>query len=125
MLQNSPQLLLKVARNEAIGLKWKRDLTYGCSITLAGYGYPFTQVTGPHLPIKIKGKFDCDVWWNETTKSEGELFATGHRIADIVSTHRTLKGAIQRSYENVRRISCLSSYHRLDIGQSLWPPGTS
>ena len=28
-----------------------------------------------------------------------------------------------RAYDNIRRVRCLGSYYRTDIGQSLWPPG--
>jgi hypothetical protein len=32
--------------------KFKEKLNFGCSLTLAGYGYPFTQVRGPPLPLE-------------------------------------------------------------------------
>ena len=40
---------------EAVAFK---IMLFGCSLTLAGYGYPFTQVRGPHLPLEVDGKFD-------------------------------------------------------------------
>jgi len=48
---------------------------------------------------------------------------TGHRIADIAAIAETMQGAIDLAYKNIRKIYCLSSYFRLDVGKSLWPPG--
>jgi phosphoribosylamine-glycine ligase len=99
-------------------------MRFGCSLTLAGYGYPFTQVRGPQLPLEISGPFDCDVWWNEVARGAGgNLLATGHRIADVIALAPKLNAAIAKAYENIRKIRVVGSYFRTDIGQSLWPPG--
>jgi phosphoribosylamine-glycine ligase len=99
-------------------------LQFGCSLTLAGYGYPYVQVRGPQLPVEITAPLDCDVWWNEVLlDSEGALRSTGHRIADIVAFGSTLDQAIRKAYSNIRKVRSLASYYRPDVGQSLWPPG--
>jgi phosphoribosylamine-glycine ligase len=124
LLRNPLETFLRAARNEKITPEFRDDLNFGCSLTLAGYGYPFTQVSGPHLPLEVAGKFDCDVWWNEVTRDPaGQLAATGQRVADVIALSPTLEGAISRAYENIRKIRVLSSYYREDIGRSLWPPG--
>jgi phosphoribosylamine-glycine ligase len=124
MLKDPVGVLAKVARNERLGeIEFRNKLRFGCSVTLAGYGYPYTQITGPEFPIRVEGKFNCDVWWNEVRKSGRNLFATGHRIADIVAIENDLESAIQKAYSNIERIRCLASYYRTDIGASLWPPG--
>lgn len=125
MLENPVQALWEVVNDRKPEIRWRRDHHFGCSITLAGYGYPYTQVTGPHLPITVDGDFTCDVWWNEVAAdAKGALFATGHRIADVAAVQPTLAEAIATAYENIRKIRCLSSYYRTDIGKSLWPPGS-
>jgi phosphoribosylamine-glycine ligase len=124
MLRNPLETVLGTARNEKLAPRFRDELNFGCSLTLAGYGYPFTQVSGPRLPLEVAGKFDCDVWWNEVAGGPGgRLTATGQRIADVVALGATLEGAIGKAYENIRKIRVLSSYYRADIGQSLWPPG--
>lgn len=124
MLQDPLDVLLKVARNEPLGtLRFKKGLEFGCSVTLAGYGYPYTQINGPEFPVRVDGKFDCDVWWNEVRKNGPNLVATGHRIADVVAIGNELSGAIRDAYRNIQRIHSLASYYRTDIGASLWPPG--
>ena len=124
MLKNPAETLLRTARNQKLNPQFKTGAEFGCSLTLAGYGYPFTQVRGPQLPLEVDGKFDCDVWWNEVARGDGgELLATGHRIADVIALAPTLKAAIAKAYANIRKIRVLGSYFRTDVGQSLWPPG--
>jgi phosphoribosylamine---glycine ligase len=125
MLKNPAEIILRTARNEKLKLEFNDKLNFGCSLTLAGYGYPFTQVRGPQLPLEVDGKFDCDVWWNEVARSaDGNLISTGHRIADVIALAPNLKTAIAKAYANIRKIRVVGSYFRTDVGQSLWPPGT-
>ena len=125
LLHNPLETILGTARNEKLAPRFRDDLNFGCSLTLAGYGYPFNQVTGPHLPLEITGEFDCDVWWNEVARAaDGSLSATGQRVADVIALAPALDSAITKAYENIRKIRVLSSYYRTDVGRSLWPPGT-
>ena len=124
MLKNPAEIVLRTARNEKLKLSFNEKLNFGCSLTLAGYGYPFTQVRGPQLPLEADGKFDCDVWWNEVARGVDEnLIATGHRIADVIALAPKLDAAISKAYANIRKIRVVGSYFRTDVGQSLWPPG--
>jgi phosphoribosylamine---glycine ligase len=117
-------IVVNTARNRKLDLDFHDGLNFGCSLTLAGYGYPFTQVRGPHLPLEITEPFDCDVWWNEVTRTaDGKLQSTGHRIADVTALKPTLEAAVAKAYMNIRRIRVVGSYYRTDVGQSLWPPG--
>jgi phosphoribosylamine-glycine ligase len=128
LLEHPVEILLKTARNQRIELRFKPEWSFGCSVTLAGYGYPYVQVRAPALPIEVGGPFDagCDVWWNEVSQESGErLMSTGHRIGDVIAFGSNLEQAIQGAYRNIRRIRSLGSYYRPDIGKSLWPPGTA
>jgi phosphoribosylamine-glycine ligase len=124
MLKNPAEIVLATARNAKLKPAFNATLNFGCSLTLAGYGYPFTQVRGPQLPLEVDGKFDCDVWWNEVARgADGNLISTGHRIADVIALAPSLKAAIAKAYANIRKIRVVGSYFRTDVGQSLWPPG--
>ena len=124
MLKNPVDVVLRTARNQKLKPEFRRQLNFGCSLTLAGYGYPFTQVRGPQLPLEVDGKFDCDVWWNEVGGgSDGNLMATGQRIADVNALAPGLAAALAKAYANIRKIRVVGSYFRTDVGQSLWPPG--
>ncbi|MCS7336843.1 MAG: phosphoribosylamine--glycine ligase [Verrucomicrobiae bacterium] len=124
MLANPVEVISRTAQNKKIELKFRPGLEFGCSITLAGYGYPFVQLRTPHLPLTITGPFDCDVWWNEVTRdADGNLIATGHRIADVVALGPTVEEAVAIAYRNIRKIRLVGSYYRTDIGRIRWPPG--
>ena len=125
MLKNPVEIVRRTTRNEKLNPQFKSGLNFGCSLTLAGYGYPFTQVRSPHLPLEVEGQFDCDVWWNEVARgADGQLVSTGHRIADVIALAPTLDAAVANTYRNIRKIRVVGSYFRTDVGQSLWPPGT-
>jgi phosphoribosylamine-glycine ligase len=125
LLANPLETLLAAARNQKVQPRFVAGGNFGCSVTLAGHGYPYVQVRGPQLPVDVTGEFDCDVWWNEVARdSAGRLLATGHRIADVIGFGAGLEEARGRAYANIRKIRSLGSYYREDIGQSLWPPGT-
>ena len=124
MLNNPLETVLRTAQNKRLEPRFNEKLNFGCSLTLAGYGYPFNQIRGPQFPIDISGKFDCDVWWNEVAPgADGKLMATGHRTADVIALAPKLDAAIAKAYANIRKIRVLSSYFRTDVGKSLWPPG--
>jgi phosphoribosylamine---glycine ligase len=126
LLKNPVETLLRVARDQKLDLKFRDDWNFGCSVTLAGYGYPYVQQKGPPLPVETIAPFDdgCDVWWNEVSRdAEGRLLSTGHRIGDVIGFGPALEPAIARAYQNIRKIRSLASYYREDIGRSLWPPG--
>ena len=125
MLKNPAEIVWRTARNEKLNLRFKEKANFGCSLTLAGYGYPYTQVRGPQLALEVTAPFDCDVWWNEAARnSDGGLFTTGHRIADVIALAPTMKAAMAKAYANIRKIRVVGSYYRTDVGQSMWPPGT-
>lgn len=132
MMENPLDVILDVSHNRKPLIKWKKEKQYGCSLTLAGYGYPFIIPMAPQLPVSIEEPLrDCDLWWNEVDEKDDQLFMVhheaadmGHRIADLTACDTNLDSAIKLVYENIHKIRCLGSYYRLDIGKSLWPPGT-
>ncbi|HEX5400341.1 MAG TPA: phosphoribosylglycinamide synthetase C domain-containing protein, partial [Verrucomicrobiae bacterium] len=125
MLKNPAEMILRTARNEKLDLQLHDKAKFGCSLTLAGYGYPFTQVRSPHLPLAVEGQFDCDISWNEVARgADGHLVVTGHRIADVIALAPKLNAAVAKAYANIRKIRVIGSYFRTDVGQNLWPPGT-
>ncbi len=125
MLKNPVEAVLRTTRNQKLDLTFNEKVKFGCSLTLAGYGYPFNQVRGPQFPLDVTGKFDCDVWWNEVARdNEGKLLSTGQRVADVIALAPRLDAAIAKAYANIRKIRVLGSYFRTDVGRSLWPPGT-
>lgn len=102
--------------------KFKSDIPFGCSITLAGYGYPFLEVTGPACPVHLPTDRD-HIWLNEVTETQHEVLADGHRLLDVNGYGTDLNRALVDAYQRLAQIQCSNSYYRPDIGLSLWPPG--
>lgn len=124
LLEDPAAVFLCCARGQPLEIRFKPGARFGCSLTLAGYGYPFVKLTGPRVPVTITEPFTCDVWWNEVARgSDGRLVATGHRLCDVCAVAPTLPAAIAEAYANIRRLRSAGSYYRTDVGQSLWPPG--
>lgn len=124
LLSDPVKALADTIRNQPLDVHFKPGITFGCSLTLAGYGYPYIEIAGPRLPVRVLEPFDCDVWWNEIDIDANKNYVmTGHRIADVVALGGTMDEVIAQAYRNIRRIRCVSSYFRTDIGESKWPPG--
>jgi phosphoribosylamine---glycine ligase len=125
MLADPVGVLLATAQNRPLTLQFNERLAFGCSITLAGYGYPYVQVRGPQLPVEVAEPLGCDVWWNEVSSDrKGKLHSTGHRIADVVAIGPALEETIGKAYANIQKIRSVGGYYRPDVGRSLWPPGS-
>ena len=123
MLENPLEMLRAVIEPEfAFVPRFIPEKKMGCSVTLAGYGYPFLEVTGPAFPIKFTDT-EQDIWLNEVTGIEQQVLADGHRLLDVNGYGENLSEAIQNTYAIMETISCSNSYYRNDIGLSLWPPG--
>ena len=127
MLANPLETLIACASNRPLSPRWREERRFGCSVTLAGYGYPFTKMEGPRVPVVRRPGIPAqpaDVLWNEVALSaSGQLEATGHRICDVTALASTLSAAIHAAYAEIGQWSSLGSYYRRDVGQSLWPPG--
>jgi len=125
MLSNPMETMIACVRRERMEPRWRDGAVCGCNLTLAGWGYPYTQLNGPRMPISVEGDFTCDVWWQEVEgKVPDRLEATGHRLCDVAAFAADMPTAIELAYANIGRIHSLASYYRTDVGQSLWPPGS-
>jgi len=125
MLTDPVKVVQQVANNQTPDIAFHPERQFGASVTLAGYGYPYTQLTPPKLAVEVTEPLDCDVWWNEVDADiKGHVTTSGqgaNRLADIVGIGRTVEDALATAYRNIKKIRCPGSYYRTDIGQSLWP----
>ena len=112
-------------RGEDVTFQYRDDRAFGVSLTLAGYGYPYVQLEGPDLPVFVESGVESDIWWNEVRQDASQrLWATGHRIADVVAMGSELEDARAQAYATIARLQSPGAYYRTDIAQTLWPPGT-
>ncbi|MBC8259652.1 MAG: phosphoribosylamine--glycine ligase [SAR324 cluster bacterium] len=122
MLNNPVEVLLSVVQNQTPVLDWHPEKHFGCTLTLAGYGYPYVIPSVPKLPVEVSAPLSCDLWWNEVDEEDGQLymanhknFEMGHRIADVNACAAELGLAVEQIAKEIRKIRCLGSYYRLDL----------
>jgi phosphoribosylamine-glycine ligase len=124
MLEQPVNTLWTTVCNQKLAPRLRKEFSFGCSMTLAGYGYPYLRVRGPRTAVSCLAPFDCDVWWNEVEGSpENGLMAVGQRIADVIAFGETREAAVSQARANIQRIRSLGAFYRTDIGRTLWPPG--
>jgi len=130
MLNNPLDMLRAVIDGSNFSPDFNTDKPMGCSITLAGYGYPFLEVTGPSFPLTLPTALSSDkgdVWLNEVKAgkplSPSEVLADGHRLLDVNAFGQDKDTAVARAYALMQDLGCSNSYYRTDIGDTMWPPG--
>ncbi len=122
MLKNPVKVLLDVVANKNPILEWNPERFFGCTLTLAGYGYPYIVPSVPKLPVEVSSPLECDLWWNEVDEEDGRLYMAnhlnsemGHRIADVNACAENMPAAVEQIGNEIRKLRCLGSYYRLDL----------
>ena len=122
MLKNPVDVLLKVVQDQTPVLDWYADRFFGCTLTLAGYGYPYVVPSVPKLPVEVLAPLECDLWWNEVDEEAGQIYMAnhknhemGHRIADVNACAFDIDSAVVKIEKEIRKLRCLGSYYRLDL----------
>ena len=123
---NNPIDLFRALNGESFIPDFKASYRIGTSVTLAGYGYPFLEITGPAFPVLIEPYAQADIWFNEVTKGQNnDILADGHRLLEVNAYGESVEQALTHCYAQLQRIHCSGSYYRTDIGQTMWPPGSA
>ena len=122
MLKNPIKVLLEVVSKKNQIPEWNPDRVFGCTLTMAGYGYPYIIPSVPKLPVEVSSPLDCDLWWNEVDEKDGRLYMAnhvnsemGHRIADVNACSASLRSAVRKIEKEMKKLRCLGSYYRLDL----------
>ena len=87
-----------------------------CTVVMASSGYPAQYETG--FEITVDDDFAGDLYIAGAKLSEdGKLLTGGGRVLCVTCTAADLGSAIEKSYENVKRVHFANAYCRTDIGQ--------
>lgn len=87
-----------------------------CCVVMASKGYPMKYEKG--CPIKIDEEIADDVFVAGARLDEqGNLLSDGGRVLGVTATAPTLEQAIERAYENVKRVDFKGGFYRHDIGK--------
>ncbi len=87
-----------------------------CCVVMASDGYPKKYATG--FEIKAEKSDDYELYIAGAKLSDdGKLLTGGGRVLGVVSTDETLKGAVEKAYKSVEKVSFDNAFYRKDIGK--------
>ncbi len=96
------------------------DERYAATVMMVSGGYPEAYEKGK--PISgFNNISDSIVFHAGTSLSDTETLTSGGRVLAVTSYGNTMREALDKSYENVEKISFEKSYYRKDIGFDLKP----
>ena len=84
-----------------------------CCLVIASGGYPVRYSKG--YEIEIKGDID-NLYFAGAALKDGKLLTSGGRVLGITAIDDSLKGAIDKAYEQAKHVDFKDAYYRKDIG---------
>ena len=92
------------------------DDKYRCCVVLASEGYPLKYEKGKVIKGLDKVTGDAQLFHAGTAQKGSDIVTNGGRVLNVVSSGKTLRGAIDNTYEAVQKVSFENCYYRKDIG---------
>ncbi len=89
------------------------ERAHACCVVMASGGYPGKYCTGK---VITTGDVRAHVFHAGTKLENGQILTSGGRVLGVTATADTLAGAIEKSYEAVKKISFDGGFYRTDIG---------
>ena len=86
-----------------------------CCVVLASDGYPLKYQTG--FPITVDDGMQAELFVAGAKRVDGKLLTAGGRVLGVTATAPTLREAVDKAYENVRKVHFDNAFCRKDIGQ--------
>ena len=94
---------------------WKDDAA--CCVIMASAGYPASSHKGDVISgLDAVDKEDVMVFHSGTAKKDGQYVTNGGRVLGVTAVAPDLKSAIEKAYDNVKRIHFDGQQVRSDIG---------
>lgn len=86
---------------------------------MASGGYPKSYPKGLEMfGMDEKGQVDGVFVYHAGTKyADGKFYTNGGRVIGVTATGETLRAALDKSYEAVKKISFENAHYRTDIGK--------
>ncbi len=116
LLQSDLLTVMLACRNGALAETEVRFSTdAACCVVMASDGYPGKYEKG--YGITVDDDFDAALYIAGAKEKDGKLLTSGGRVLGVVATAPALKTAVDRAYEQVRKVHFANAYYRRDIGQ--------
>ncbi len=110
--------LLTVMQKTADGTLKEEDVKFSSGsaacVVLASKGYPEAYEKGKEIKIE---ETDACVYVAGAAIKDGKLVTSGGRVLGVTATAPTLKEAINKAYEETKKVSFSGAYCRSDIGK--------
>lgn len=102
-------------RLAAQSIRWAKGAAV--CVVLASGGYPGSYQKGKKVSGLEETSGDIMVFHAGTAFIDGQLVTAGGRVLGVTAVAKNIRGAIDRAYEGVRRISFEGMHYRRDIGR--------
>ncbi len=87
-----------------------------CCVVMASEGYPKKYATGFEIKAEKDEAYELYIAGAKLS-GDGKLLTGGGRVLGVVSTGETLKEAVDKAYESVKKVSFDNAFYRKDIGK--------
>ncbi|SHK03353.1 phosphoribosylamine--glycine ligase [Hathewaya proteolytica DSM 3090] len=101
-------------RLKDVNIQWNTGSA--CTVIAAAEGYPHAYNKG--MEIKLQDKIQGKVFFAGVKNREGKLTANGGRVLAVTCIGENLEEAIDKAYENIKKVSFDEMYYRKDIGRA-------
>ncbi|MBR5586903.1 MAG: phosphoribosylamine--glycine ligase [Clostridia bacterium] len=108
--------IMKAVENETLS-ETEVEFSTGsaCCVIMASAGYPGKYETGFEITLPTDG--EGEIYVAGAKLEDGKLLSGGGRVLGVTATADTLEKAIEKSYNEVKKVSFGNAFYRKDIGQ--------
>ena len=115
LLETDLLTIMKAVESETLAdLDIKFSKGSACCVVMASRGYPQSYEKG--YEITVDSDIEADVFIAGATLKDGKLLTSGGRVLGVVATASDLKSAVDKSYDEVKKVHFGNAYYRKDIG---------
>ncbi|MBQ8848882.1 MAG: phosphoribosylamine--glycine ligase [Clostridia bacterium] len=86
-----------------------------CCVIMASGGYPKSYKSG--FEITVSDGMTADIYFAGAKDSDGKLVTAGGRVLGVTAVEKDLAFAIDKAYENVKKVNFEGAHYRKDIGK--------
>ena len=86
-----------------------------CCVVMASDGYPESYEKG--FEITVDSGVEGDIFIAGAKLSDGKLLTNGGRVLGVTATAETLPEAVEKAYDQVKKIHFGNAFYRRDIGR--------
>ena len=108
--------IIKAVENETL-FETEVEFSAGsaCCVIMASNGYPGKYETG--YEITLPSDTEAEIYVAGAKLDCGKLLSGGGRVLGVTATADTLEKAIEKAYDEVKKVSFENAFYRKDIGQ--------